>query len=216
MKTMLLAAAAIAVAIPTGAMAQRLPAATIAVVDTTRVGRECTACVAAQAALQAQEASANQRAIQLGLVSGVQGQPGALDREAQELQTAVEALPQGRQPDAALQQRIQNFRQRQQNAVQELRMLQQNLQSTQVNVTMQINRALQPIYTQVMTSRGANLIISTDARLASAATLDVTNDVLAQLNRALPAVSITPLPQQAPPAATPAQPQPQQPRPQGR
>lgn len=215
MKMKLLAAAALVAAIPTGAAAQRTPAATIVVVDTNRILQQCTACVSARTALQAQEQSANARAVQLGAASNVQGQPSALDREAQELQRAVNALPQGRQPDAALQARIQAFRQRQQSANQELRTLQQNLQSTQLHINYQITQRLTPIFQQVMNSRGANLVISADARLANSPALDVTNDVLAALNAQLPAVSITPLPPQLlqqlqgqqPASATP-QPQP--------
>ncbi|HEY0115462.1 MAG TPA: OmpH family outer membrane protein [Allosphingosinicella sp.] len=217
MKTKLIMGAAIAAAaaaaIPAIATAQpRAPAASILVVDTQRVLRECTACVAARSALQAQEASANQRAIALGVVSGTQGQPGALDREAQELQTAINALPQGRQPDAALQGRITAFQQRQQSAIQEIRSLQQNLQSTQAHVQVQLGQRLNPIFTQIMTSRGANLILPAEARLAHAPAIEVTNEVLAALNQQLPAVSVTPLPQQQQPAAQ----QPQQPRPGGR
>lgn len=206
MKTKLLLAAAMIAAVPTAASAQRVPAPSILVVDTGRVLRECTACVAASAALQAQENSGNQRAIQLGVVSAVQGQPAALDREAQEIQNAINAVPQGRQPDAALQARIQGFRQRQQNAVNELRTLQANLQSTQTHVVMQITQRLSTIYTQVMNNRGANLVLSVDARLAHSPALEVTNEVLAALNQQLPAVSVTPMPQQQ-------QQQPQQPRP---
>lgn len=205
MKTKLLLAAAMIAAIPTAVSAQRAPAPSILVVDTTRVLRECTACVAASAALQAQQNSGAQRALVLGVVSAVPGQPPALDREAQEIQAAINAVPQGRQPDAALQARVQSFRQRQQSAVQELRTLEQNLQSTQAHVVTQLTQRLQTIYTQVMNNRGANLVISTDARLAHGGALEVTNDVLAALNQQLPAVSVTPMPQQQ--QQQPAQPQ---------
>ena len=79
-----------------------------------------------------------------------------------------------------------------------LAQLQQNLQSTQANVVRQINERLNPIISQVMSARGANVALDTNATLARAASLDVTNDVLAQLNSSLPSVSVTPLP--APPA----------------
>jgi Skp family chaperone for outer membrane proteins len=207
MKTKLLLAVAMVAAIPAAASAQRAPAASIVVVDTDRILRDCTACVAARNALQAQQTSGNQRAVALGVASSVQGQPAALDREAQEIQNAINALPQGRQPDAALQGRIQNFRQRQQSAVQELQTLQANLQSTQQHVIQQLTQRLATIYTQVMNSRGANLVLSTDARLAHSPALEVTNEVLAALNQQLPAVSVTPLPGQQ---------QQQQPRPGGR
>ena len=212
MKTKLLVAAAIVAAIPTGAIAQqRVPAASVAVVNTDRVLRECTACASATAALQAQDTNFQQR--RQALLAPLQTEEQAQQAEAQRIGGLTGAAR--TTAENALRPRIQAFEQRRQSAAQELQSLQQTFESTRVHVSVQINRALEPIYNQVMTSRGANLIVSTDARLGHSPALDVTNDVLAQLNRALPAVSVTPMPQPAP-AAQPTQPQPQAPRPQGR
>lgn len=212
MKTKLLAAAVIAAALPTGAIAQqRVPAAVVAVVDTNRVLRECVACVSATAALQAQDTNFQQR--RQALLAPLQPEEQALQAEVVRVQGLSGAARTA--AENALRPRVEAFNQRRQTAGQELQTLQQNFESTRVHVGVQLNRALEPIYNQVMANRGANLIISSDARLGNSPALDVTNDILAQLNRALPAVSITPMPQQAP-AAQPAQPQPQQPRPQGR
>ena len=187
------ACAALALAIPAAASAQRVAPAIIAVVDTDRISRECTACIAAQAQLTTQGNALRTRAQQLQTQLQTQGQP---------IQTAVTALN-GRQPDAALQQRITAFQTQERNAQQELARAEQNFRSTQANVQQQIGVRLQPIITAVMTARGANLILDRSSALASAPALDVTNDVLAQLNQQLPSVSVTPLPQQ------PAQQQPQ-------
>lgn len=209
MKTKLLLAATLVAAFPATAIAQqRAPAAQILVVDTNRVLRECTACVAATAALQAQETTFQQR---------TQALAGPLQTEQQQLQQAAQAASAlsgtaRANAENALRPRIQAYQQREQSAAQELRTLQQNFESIRINVSRQLNQRLQPIYTQIMTARGANLVISTDARLASAPALDVTAEVLAQLNRTTPSVSITPLPQQQAPAGQPAQ----QPRPGGR
>lgn len=184
--TIFAALAASTLALPTAAQAQRLPAAVIAVVDTGRVYRECTACRSAQAQLQTQATALQQRQQTLAT---------PLQTEGQQLQQAVQALG-GRDPDAALRQRIQAFEQRQNQANQELAQAQQRLQSTQANVLRQINQRLDPIISQVMTARGATVALSTEATLAHAQTVDVTNDVLARLNQALPAVSVTPAPQQ--------------------
>jgi outer membrane protein len=212
MKTKLLIAAAIAAAIPTGATAQRLPATVVAVVDTNRVMRECTACVAATNALQAQDTSFQSR--RQALLTPLQTEEQALQTEVNRIQSLSGAARTA--AENGLRPRVETFNQRRQTAAQELQSLQQNFESIRVHVGVQISRALDPIYNQVMANRGANLIISSDARLGNSPALDVTNDVLAQLNRALPAVSVTPMPQQAPAAVAPAQPQPQQPRPQGR
>jgi|GEM_PF-505896 len=211
MKTKLLFAAALVAALPATALAQRTPAASILVVDTNRVLSECTACVTARAALQAQETAFQQRG---------QALAGPLQTEQQAIQQAAQAAgalsgTARTNAENALRPRIQAYQQRQQGAEQELRTLQQNFESTRVHVSLQLNQRLQPIFNQIMTARGANLVISTDARLASSPALDITNEVLTQLNQQVPSVSITPMPQQ-PAAGQPAQPRPQPPRPGGR
>jgi outer membrane protein len=179
------ALAAVALAIPAAAPAQRLSPAVVAVVDTNRIFAECTACRAAQTQLQTQVQQAQQRGQQLS-------QP--LQTEAQAIQTAVNAL-QNRQPDAALQQRITSLQTRQTQANQELAGREQTIRSTQAHVAQQINARLQPIINQVMQTRGAAVVVDRGATLAVSPSIDVTNDVLAQLNQQLPSVSVTPLPQ---------------------
>jgi Skp family chaperone for outer membrane proteins len=195
------ALAALSLALPGVALAQRAPAAVIVVVDTDRVYRECTACRAAQTQLQGMVTSARTRATQLG-------QP--LQTEAQSIEQAGAALRNQSgaaraAAETALNTRLQQFQTRQTTAQQEIARLEQNIQSTQQNVLRQINVRLNPVVSQVMTARGANIALDTNATLARAAALDVTNEVLTALNAALPSVSVTPLPQ----AAQPAQPQPQ-------
>ena len=179
------ALAVFAVAMPATAPAQRLAAQPIAVVDSDRIFRECTACRAAQTQLQSQVQQAQQRAQQLS-------QP--LQTDAQAIQTAINALN-GKQPDAALQTRIQALQTRQNTANQELTTREQTLRSTQQHVNQQIGSRLGPIINTVMASRGAALVVDKGATLASSPALDITNDVLAQLNQQLPSVSVTPLPQ---------------------
>lgn len=186
----LAAVAASTLAVPATAQAQRLPGAVIGVIDTNRIYRECTACRAAQTQLQTQATQLQARQQTL---------TNQLRPEGEQLQQAVEALG-NKQPDAALRQRIEAFQQKQGQAAQEIGQTQQRLQSTQAHVLQQIDARLEPLITQAMTARGANLVVSTDATMAHAASVDITNDVLARLNQALPAVSVTPLPQQQAPA----------------
>jgi outer membrane protein len=195
------AMAALSIALPGVAQAQKVPGAVIVVVDTDRVYRDCTACKAAQNQLQGQVASARTRAQQLG-------QP--LQSEAQSIEQAGAALRNQSgaaraAAETALNTRVQQFQAKQTTAQQEVARLEQNIQSTQANVLRQINAKLNPIITQVMNARGANIALDTNATLARAGALDVTNDVLAALNSGLPSVSVTPLPQ----SQQPAQPQPQ-------
>jgi outer membrane protein len=191
--------AALSVALPGIAQAQRTPGAVIVVIDTDRIFRECNACKAAQTQLQGQAQSARTRAQQLG-------QP--LQTEAQSIEQAAAALRNQTgaartAAETALNTRVQQFQTRQTTAQQEVARLEQNIQSTQANVLRQINEKLNPIFGQVMTAHNANIALDVNATLARSNGLDVTNEVLAALNTALPTVSVTPLPQ------PPAQQQPQ-------
>ena len=196
MKTILTAAIVMAssIAVPSVAMAQRAPAAVVVVVDTSRIYRDCNACRTAQTQLQAQLTTARTREQTL---------TNELRTEAQAIQTALNALA-GKQPDAALQTRAEAFQRRQEAAQAEVARLQQNIQSIQANVVRQIDARLNPAITQVMTSKGANLAVDVNATLAHAPAVNVTNEVLAALNTALPSVSVTPMPQQQQPAAQPS------------
>lgn len=191
MKTILTLAAlaASALAIPSAAVAQRAPAAVVVVVDSDRIYRDCTACKTAQTQLQARVTALQARQQTL---------TNQLRPEGQSIQAAINALA-GKAPDAALRARAEAFQKKQEEAAQELSRSQQNLQSIQANVVRQINARLNPVINQVMTARGANIAVDVDATLAHSQAVDVTAEVLAGLNRALPSVSLTPLPTQAQP-----------------
>jgi Skp family chaperone for outer membrane proteins len=186
MKTIIAAALFAATALATPALAQRAPAAVVVVVDTDRIFRDCNACRTAQTQLQGQVTTLRTRQQTL---------EGQLRPEGQSIQTAVNALA-GKAPDAALQNRIKAFEQRQDAANQELAKGQQNIQSIQANVVRQISEKLKPAINQVMTQKGANLAVDMGSTLAHGTGTDVTNEVLAALNTSLPAVSLTPLPPQ--------------------
>lgn len=190
------ALAAFVMLTPAAAMAQKVPAAVIAVVDTDRILRECTACKAAQTTLQGQVQQLQTRQQQLA---------APLQTEAQGIQTAVNAL-QGKQPDAALQARIQALQTKQTQANQELGKQEQTIRSTQAHVLQQLNQKLGPIVQAQLASSGATMIVDREGVLAFSPAVDITNAVLAQLNQQLPSVSVTPLPQQQP-AANQQQPQ---------
>jgi len=173
-------------ALATPALAQRAPAAVVVVVDTNRIGSDCTACRAATQQLQQREQQLRTRAQALETQLQTEGKP---------IQDAIDALK-GKQPDAALQQRVTAFQTKQRTAQQELANGQRGLQSTQLHVNQQIGTRLRTIISSVAAQRGANLAVSKDATLFSAQAVDITDAVLAQLNQQLPSVSVTPLPQQ--------------------
>jgi len=180
LKASTLASAAIlagAVASPVFAQA-KTPAAVIVTVDNDKILSECTACKAAQTQLQSQ-------AQQIQTLSQTLGQP--LQTEAEAIQKAAG----GKAPDAALQARIQALQTKEASANQQLQTRQQTFQRNRAYVMQQLQAKLGPIVQQVMVSKGANLAIDVGATIAAAASLDVTNEVLAQLNTQLPSVSTT-------------------------
>jgi outer membrane protein len=182
MKTLLISGAlAAAVIAPSAATAQALPAAVVAVVDLDRVTAECNACKTAQAALKGQVQAYQNREQSLA---------APLETEQKSIQTAIDALK-GKEPDAALKTRVQSFQAKQQQAAQELSTQQQQIQRNQQYIQKQIQEKLSPIYRQVMQRRGANLLVEVGTTLATAQNVDVTNDVLAALNAALPTLVTT-------------------------
>ena len=180
---------AVAVSALTFSGAAEAQQASILVVDTDRILNECTACKAAATQLQSQVQAGRTRAQQL---------EGSLKTEAESLEKAVQALG-TKQPDAALQARIAAFRQKQQQGSTELSTRESTLQSTQANVQRQIGSKIVQIVEQSRARRQATVVLSKSSTLASAATVDITGEVLAALNQQLPSVSVTPIPQQSKP-----------------
>jgi len=169
---------------------QKAPAAVVVVINSERVFGECNACKAANTQLQSQITALQTRAQQLG---------APLQTEADAIRTAAG----GKEPDAALKIRITALQTKQTQAQQELANSEQTIQRNRAYVGQQIQTALNPIIQKVMSARGANFAIDVQATLAIGPGVDVTNDVLAQLNTALPSVNVT----APPPPAQPQQPQ---------
>ena len=190
MKRLLISASlAGSLVLPSVAQAQAIPAAVVAVVDLDKVTSACNACKTAAAALRSQATA---------LQSRQQALSTPLQAEQKSIQAAIDALN-GKEPDAALKTRVQAFQAKEQQAAQELQTQQTQLQRNQQYIQKQISDKLGPIYTQVMQRRGANMMVEIGQTLASGATLDVSNDVVAALNSALPSISTT--------APAPAKPQ---------
>jgi outer membrane protein len=180
-KIFLVPALAASLMAPATVSAQALPGAIVAVADVDRVTAECNACKTAVASLrsQAQTLQAREKAL-----------ADPLAAEQKSIQTAIDALA-GKEPDAALKTRVTQWQTRQQNAATELQRSQQQLQRNQQYIQQQVAAKLGPIYQQVMQRRGANILVDTNATLAAANSVDVTNDVLAALNAALPTIATT-------------------------
>jgi outer membrane protein len=179
----LLFSAALAVSLGAGsaANAQAIPAATVAIVDLEKVTTECTACKTAAATLRSQIA---------GLQTREQALTGPLQTEQKSIQAAIDALK-GKEPDAALQARAKAWETKRQQAAQEIGRQQDQIKRNQAYISQQIQTKLGPIYQQVMQKRGANVMVEVGSTLATSSSLDVSNDVLASLNAALPTVQTT-------------------------
>jgi outer membrane protein len=176
MKRLLISASLAASAvIPAAAQAQAIPAAVVAVVEVDRVRSTCNACRTAIAALQSQQTAQESRE---------KAMSAPLQTEGQSLQTAINALN-GKEPDAALTARANAFQTKLQQAQAEAQRGRQQLQLNQQYILKQIDDKLNPIFAQVMQRRGANVLVDQNATLASATSIDVTNDVLAALNASL-------------------------------
>ena len=196
LKIILPAALAAAALAPSAALAQAVPPAIVAVVDLERVQTECNACRTARTALQTQANAIKAREQALST---------PLQTEGRAIQTAIDALK-GAQPDAALQARVKAFETKRQQGAQDLSNRTQQFQRNQAYVAKQLQDKLGPVYQQVMTRRGANIVVEIGATLASGRALDVTSDVLTALNAAAPSFVTT----------APAAPAQQQQQPQGR
>lgn len=181
MKNMFAAALLAASVLATPAVAQSVPAAKVAVVDLDRIGRECTACRTASAALQSQVTAFNTRRQTLA----TQLQP-----ERQALTAAVTALG-GKDPDAALRTRIQAFQTKEAAAQQELQRSQNQIERNQAYVGQQVNAKLVPLLQPAMDRRGANVLLDSGAALRFATSVDITTDVLTALNGVLTSVATT-------------------------
>jgi Skp family chaperone for outer membrane proteins len=187
MRTLTIGAALAAAAFVLPSTAVAAPA--VLVVDLDRVLSDCTACRAASTSIQGQVQQGRTRAQTLD---------SQLKPEAASLEAAVKALG-GKAPDAALRQRVTAFQTKQQAAQTELANKQRQIESIQANVQQQLGSRVVLISEQVRARRQADIVIGKNSTLASNTASDITTEVLTALNQQLPAVSVTPLPQQAAP-----------------
>jgi len=190
MKKLVFTALAVALA-PQAAAAQTIPNAIVAVVDGNKAATECTACRTALAQLQQQAQGIQTLRQQLG---------APLQTEQQQLQTALEALK-GKDPDAALQARITAFQTKQNQAEQQLATRAQTYERNKAYVLQQIRAKIGPAIDAVQARRRANLVIDAGSTASFSPSLEVTNDVIAELNRTLTSIGTTA------PAQTQQQPQ---------
>ncbi|WP_188945621.1 OmpH family outer membrane protein [Polymorphobacter multimanifer] len=192
LKRFLLSAAAITLA-ASPAVAQRLPATSMLIADVDGVVAQSVAGRGAATALEARVATLRTRA-------------DALTTQLQAEANAIRAGQQGGTlKDKPLEDRIVAFEARQKAATEEIQRAEADIQRAQSYVSQQLGAAMRPLIAQLMQEKGASMIVPASAVLQHSAGLDVTPDLLAKLNAALPSVSTTPPPPTAAaPAAAPA------------
>ncbi|WP_353217214.1 OmpH family outer membrane protein [Sandarakinorhabdus sp.] len=191
MKNLFIALALAGAATPV--LAQPVPAAIIVTVDRQEMIATSAAAKAAQAELKPKGDALIARVGQLRT---------SLSAEEKTLRDTQP--PQQGAPPAAItawQAKVQDFQRRQQAADAEVQRKQQEIQAAEQWVIKQITDGATPIISQIMRERGANIAVDEQVTLQHAAAIDITADVLARLDKALPKVSITP---PAPAGAAPA------------
>ena len=186
MKTIFKAAALAALALgtttalPTAAFAQAAAAQTsIIVVDMDRVGADSAAGKSGQTQLKAKVDSLQARGKSLA------------DQLRSEEETLLKARQANTMAPEAFQAKVKELQTKQNNARTELGNRENELQRSQAAVRQQIFNAVGPIIQAVMRERGASIVLTRDAALAVAPTLDVTAEVIRRLDAALPRVNAT-------------------------
>lgn len=173
-----------AAVLPAVVMAQQQPAspAVIIVVDMDKVVAQSAAGKQAGAEMQTKMNNLQTRA------NALQGQ---LKTEATAIQTgqANKSLA-----GPALETRVKAFGEKQQSAQQEVARLEGEIQRSRQYVLKQISDGVEPIITQLMRERGATIAMPKGATLQHVASMEVTGEVIARLDKALPRVATTPPP----------------------
>ena len=195
MKKILIALAMAGVSAPV--LAQQLPAAVIVTVNRQEMIDTSATAKAAQAELKPKGDALNARVSQLR--TSLAAEQKTL-QDTQPQQGATEAVVR------AFEVKVRDFQTRQQQAEQEVQRRQQEIQQSNQWIVKQIVDGAQPIIGQIMRERGANIAVDEQVTIQHAAAIDITDDVVARLDKALPKVSITP--PAAPAGTAPAAPAP--------
>jgi outer membrane protein len=166
----------------TAALAQALPTPVIIVVDMDQVINGSAAGKQAAADLKTRADGIQARLASLRTQFGTEGEA------LQKAQPAPTATPAGVTAGPTNARDLQN---RQQAAEADLQKRDRDFQASRQLVLKQINDAAQPVITTVMRERNATIVLAEGATLQHSAAIDVTADVLARLDKALPRVATT-------------------------
>ena len=183
MKTKIIALALAAAAPLTihasAAAAQNLPAAVIVVVDLDKVFQGSVAGKQATAELKTRADALQAR------VTALQTQFGTEQQTLGKSRPAVQTGP----AETAWEAKVRDLQSRQQTAEQELAGRNRDLQLSQRSVLQQFNDGVQPVITAIMKEHGASLVLPESSTIQHAGAMDITADVLARVDKALPRIS---------------------------
>lgn len=174
LKTIALAATLLA----TPVVAQTLPPAVIVIVDMDQVFQTSAAGKQAAAELKTR-------------ADGIQARLASLRTQyGTEEQALIKSRPTAAGPAAtAWETKARDMQTRKQKDEADLAKRDQDFQASRQSVLKQINDASQPIITAVMRERGAQIALAEGATLQHSQAIDVTTDIVARLDKALPRVS---------------------------
>lgn len=180
MKNLLIALALASTAIAAPVAAQTLPPAVIIVVDLDSVFQTSAAGKQALTELKTRADAIQGRLQQLRTSFGT------------EEQALVSTRPTAAGPAAtAWEAKAKDFQTRKTQAEQELAKRDADLQASRQFVVKQLNDGAQPIISTIMKERGASIALAEGATLQHAASIDVTADVIARLDKSVPRVVTT-------------------------
>ena len=160
----------------TNLMAQTLPAAVIAVIDTQEIRRE---------SLAGKDFSRQVEVIQAEFQTEYNKLSEELKKEEAELQNKRALMT----PDAFEAARKQ-FAAKYQDAQQNLQEKQRNINLAISKANNELSRALLPIFQRITQARGANLLVERSQIVLPAPKLDITSDVIVELDKVLPSIDV--------------------------
>jgi len=180
----LIKSAAFATLLATGAAAnaQAVPAATIIIVDMDQVINTSAAGKAAAGELKTKADALQARVASLRTQFGTEEQTLAKTQPAQGAAPAV---------ITAFQAKARDYQNRRQAAEADLANKDRDFQASRQYVIKQLNDGAQPVISTIMRERGASIVLAEGATLQHTASIDVTADVIARLDKSLPRVSST-------------------------
>ena len=162
----------------TPVLAQTLPAPVIVIVDMEQVFNTSAAGKVAQTELKTR-------------LDGIQARLQSLRTQyGTEEQTLIKARPTAPGPAAtAWESKARDLQTRKAKDEQDLAKRDQDFQASRQSVLKQLSDGAQPVISAIMRERGASIVLAEGATLQHTASLDVTADVVARLDKALPRVS---------------------------